>query len=94
MSLTNKTKRVYYEDENKRNWRYIQTKIEELEIEFVATGSGHQSISEAEKLIRSIRENLGSFNVSKTDFTNIHLNQLLEKIFLKINKGRFQKKEK
>ena len=35
--------------------------IEELEIEFVATGSGHQSISEAEKLIRSIRENLGSF---------------------------------
>ena len=60
--------------------------IEELQIEFVATGSGHQSISEAERLIRSIRENLGDFNVTKIDFTGLHLIQLLEKIFSNINK--------
>ena len=46
--------------------------IEEIEIEFVATNSGHQSISEAERLIRSIRENLGNFDISKIDFTSVH----------------------
>ena len=46
--------------------------IEEIEIEFVATDSGHQSISEAERLVRSIRENLGNFNVSKINFTCLH----------------------
>ena len=39
--------------------------IEELEIEFLATGSGHQSIGEAEGLIRSIRENIENFNVTR-----------------------------
>ena len=68
--------------------------IEEIEIEFVATNSGHQSISEAERLIRSIRENLGNFNVSKINFTNLHLNQILEKIISKVNKTPyFRRKE-
>ena len=63
--------------------------IEQIEIEFVATDSGHQSISEAERLIRSIRENLGNFNVSKINFTSLHLNQILEKILSKLNKTSF-----
>merc|ERR1711872_446738 len=51
--------------------------IENIEIEFVATNSGHQSISEAERLIRSIRENLGNFNVSKLNFTSQNVNNSL-----------------
>ena len=66
--------------------------IEEIEIEFVATNSGHQSISEAERLIRSIRENLGNFNVSRINFTNLLLNQILEKIIFKVNKTPFEEK--
>ena len=68
--------------------------IEAVEIGFVATDSGHQSISEAERLIRSIRENLGNFNVSKINFTSLNLNQILEKILSKINKTPyFRRKE-
>ena len=68
--------------------------IENIEIEFVATNSGHQSISEAERLIRSIRRNLGNFNVTKLDFTGLHLNQILEKILSKINRTPyFRRKE-
>ena len=67
--------------------------IEDIEIEFVATDSGHQSISEAERLIRSIRENLGNFNVSKLNFTSLNLNQVLEKILSKINRTPYFKRK-
>ena len=74
--------------------KYTRLFIENIEIEFVATNSGHQSISEAERLIRSIRENLGNFNVTKLDFTSLHLNQILEKILGLLNRTPyFRRKE-